>query len=481
MKTISVKLPGKPPVTLAASGFCSPCEAATLQAQTAAVQKTYENNELFAAGEERDAPNEVAWSGEIGFESQFTGDGRYINNGALRWDEAQMPMPLRWAPTDVGAHGGAVVVGLITEMAVKDGKVLAKGFIDSATEYGAQVVEGLRSGLIKGVSMDLDEMSFEVRVKQELIDEVNAELNAMMSDEPVEASDEPIDVANGEKPDENGYTKVYEQKAMEEVMYVTDALVRAATLVDIPAFKNAYVALDDETAVTAAAPKSIVAAAPLAPTQTWFADPKLDGPTPLTFTKDGRVFGHIALWGTCHTGFTQTCVTAPTSHTGYALFRTGALITAEGTEVAVGRITMDTGHAALGLAAAPAAAHYDNTGNAVADVSAGEDVHGIWVAGALRSTVTDEQLRALRSSPMSGDWRTSGGNLELVSVLAVNLPGFPVPRVTAMVASGRTASLIRPTEVPIVEDQEKAPTAVESFAKTAQKIRRAQWAKKVGE
>jgi hypothetical protein len=368
-------------------------------------------------------------------------------------------------------------------MAVKDGKVLAKGFIDSATEYGAQVVEGLRSGLIKGVSMDLDEMSFEVRVKQELIDEVNAELNALMSDEPVEDDGGEIDVANGEKPDANGYTKVYEQKAMEEVMYVTDALVRAATLVDIPAFKNAYVALDNATdeTVVASAVHAVTAAAPLAPAASWFSDPQLDGPTPLTFTKDGRVFGHIALWGTCHTGFSQTCVTAPPSHTNYALFRTGALITAEGTEVAVGRITMDTGHAALGLSAAPAAAHYDNTGNAVADVSAGEDAHGIWVAGALRSTVTDEQLRALRSSPMSGDWRTSGGNLELVSVLAVNLPGFPVPRVSAMVASGRTASLIRPTEAPLVEDQVKAPSAVESFAKTAQKIRRAQWAKKVGE
>lgn len=481
MKTITVKLPGQAPATLAASGFCSPCEAATLQAQTAAVQKTYQNNELFAAGsEDQDRSNEIPWSGEIGFESQFTGDGRYINEGALRWDEAQMPMPLRWAPTDVGAHGGAVVVGLITEMAIKDGKVLAKGFIDSATEYGAKVIHGLSNGTLKGVSMDLDEMSFEIRVKQEVIDEVNAEINEMISGE-AELSDEPIDIANGEKPDENGYTKVYEQKAMEEVMYVTDALVRAATIVDIPAFKNAYVALDSAEAVTAAAPSpTLVAAAPIAPTSAWFSDPKLDGPTPLTFTKDGRVFGHIALWGTCHTGFSGTCVTAPPSMTNYALFRTGALITAEGTEVAVGRITMDTGHAALGLSAGPAAAHYDNTGNAVADVSAGEDAHGIWVAGALRSTVTDEQLRALRSSPMSGDWRTSGGNLELVSVLAVNLPGFPVPRVSAMVASGRTASLIRPTETPIVEDQVKAPTAVESFAKAAQKARRASLAKKVG-
>lgn len=475
MKTITVKLPGQAPATLAASGFCSPCEAAKLQAQTAAVQKTYQND-----GGETGTPSEIRWSGPLGFENEFTGDGRYINRGALRWETAQLPMPLRWAPTDVGAHGGAMVVGLIETLEVREnGEVWGTGFIDYSTDEGYKVVEGLRSGLYKGVSMDLDEMSFEIRVKAEVLAAMEKEIAEI---EYAIENGEEIPEPPKEEADPNGYVKVYEQKALEEVMYVTSALVRAATIVDIPAFKNAYVKLDDidDKVEQISSDRSITAAAPLAPVSAWFADPKMDGPTPLTFTADGRVFGHIALWGTCHTGFANTCVTAPPSHTNYALFRTGALITAEGTEVAVGRITMDTGHAALSLSAAPAAAHYDNTGNAVADVSAGEDAHGIWVAGALRSSVTDEQLRALRSSPMSGDWRTSGGNLELVSVLAVNLPGFPVPRVTAMVASGRTASLIRPTEVPIVEDKPKVPTAVETFVNATKKIRRAQWAEKVG-
>lgn len=479
MKTITVKLPGTPPVTLAASGSCSPCEAAKLQAQTAAVQETYQNN--AGGGGEMGTPTEIRWSGPLGFESEFTGDGRYINRGALRWEASQLPMPLRWAPTDVGSHGGAVVVGLIETLEVREnGQVWGTGFIDYSTEEGFKVTEGLRSGLFKGVSMDLDEMSFEIRVKAEVLAAHEA---AIAEIEYAIENGQEIPEPPKEEADPNGYVKVYEQKALEEVMYVTDALVRAATIVDIPAFKDAYVKLGDidDKIEKVNSDRSITAAAPLAPAGDWFIDPKLSGPTPLTFHADGRVEGHIALWGTCHTGFRGSCVTAPSSHTGYALFRTGALITAEGTEVAVGRITMDTGHAALSLSAAPAAAHYDNTGNAVADVSAGEDAHGIWVAGALRSTVTDEQLRALRSSPMSGDWRTSGGNLELVSVLAVNLPGFPVPRVTAMVASGRTASLIRPTEAPIVEEQVKPPTAVESFAKAAQKIRRAQWAKRVGE
>ncbi len=67
-------------------------------------------------------------------------------------------------------------------------------------------------------------------------------------------------------------------------------------------------------------------------------------------------------------------------------------------------------------------------------VQAGEDEHGIWVAGQLLESVSAAQVAELRRSPLSGDWRRINGNLELVAALAVNVPGFPVPRVLA--ASG---------------------------------------------
>jgi hypothetical protein len=91
-----------------------------------------------------------------------------------------------------------------------------------------------------------------------------------------------------------------------------------------------------------------------------------------------------------------------------------------------------------------AASHYDHTGTVAADVRAGEDEHGIWVAGALRPTLTDEQIRTFRAAPLSGDWRRIGGRLELVAALAVNTPGFPVPRTRArvLVASGVQQSVI---------------------------------------
>lgn len=476
-KTITVKLPGKSPVTLTAGAFCAPCEAQTLQAQTAAVQATYMND----AG---DAPGDAQWEGPLIFEGQFTGDGRYINSGALSWDADLLPMPLRWAPEDVGAHGGAQVIGLIETLERRDdGSVWGTGIVDTSSEIGYRVFQGLQKGTIKGVSADLDDTELEVRLKAEVYAEAKAAMDAMMAElfdeDAGEKKEEKDEIAESE--DENGYVKVGEYAADDEVLYITSARFRAATLVDIPAFAGAYVALVEPDAVVASAEHTVlVASAPVNPPQAWF-ESNLTEPTPLTFTEDGRVFGHIALWGTCHTGFQGTCVTPPFSRTNYSWFRTGALHTAEGVELAVGHIVMDTGHAGMGLSAAPAAAHYDDTGTAMADVASGEDQHGIWVAGALRPGVTPEQLRALRSSPMSGDWRDVGGNLELVGVLAVNIPGFPVPRTKALVSSGRTNSLVIPVPETDIAEDITPPSAVEDFAATALRLTISKWAAEVGE
>jgi hypothetical protein len=111
---------------------------------------------------------------------------------------------------------------------------------------------------------------------------------------------------------------------------------------------------------------------------------------------------------------------------------------------------MNTTHASESARAAVAMNHYDDTGFAVADVAAGEDQWGIWIAGALRPGVTEEQIRVLRGSPLSGDWRRIGNNLELIGALAVNTPGFPIPRPSGLVASGHVQTLlssgiVRPT------------------------------------
>lgn len=178
---------------------------------------------------------------------------------------------------------------------------------------------------------------------------------------------------------------------------------------------------------------------PVKPPREWFDDPKLEEPTPLTVTSDGRVYGHIAAWNTNHIGLpTQT--PPPRSPSNYAYFHTGVVACADGSDVPVGQLTLAGGHAPLSADASKAVEHYDNTGSAVVDMHVGEDVHGIWAAGALRPDVTDVQVRTLRASAPSGDWRPINGVLELVACCQVNVPGFPIMR--ARVASGAMTALV---------------------------------------
>lgn len=192
----------------------------------------------------------------------------------------------------------------------------------------------------------------------------------------------------------------------------------------------------------------LAGAFPVRPPFTWFTDPKLPGLSPLTITADGRVSGHIAAWHTSHIGMAGG-IKPPRSKSGYAYFRTGSIECDDGSFVDVGQITLAGGHAPLEASVREAVAHYDNTNSAVMDVAAGEDRHGIWVAGALRPDVTDSQIRAVRASSVSGDWRPINGRLELVAVCSVNCPGFPIPR--ARVAAGSPIALVAAGVEPLIE------------------------------
>lgn len=186
-----------------------------------------------------------------------------------------------------------------------------------------------------------------------------------------------------------------------------------------------------------------------APPGEWFTAGE---PAPLTVTAEGRVYGDLARFGQLHIGASGEKVYPPKDPDGlYRAFRQRTIVTAEGDKLAVGVLTMDTGHAGMGIGAQAAVEHYDHTGAIVAAITVGEDPNGpdgkgrIWLAGALLPDVTDEQRLRLMLSGVSGDWRQtrSRGPLELVAALAVNVPGFPVPakeighgRELAVVAAG---------------------------------------------
>lgn len=193
----------------------------------------------------------------------------------------------------------------------------------------------------------------------------------------------------------------------------------------------------DEPALTAA-----IALDDWRPNREWFNDPQFSVPTGITVTDEGRVYGHAAQWGECHVGFQNECITLPREDS-HPYFMTGEVVCADGSRVAVGQITVGTGHAPLSYRASHAAEHYDNTGAAVADVTIGNDRFGIWVAGAVRSSVAASRVHELRASGrLSGDWRRIGGQLRLVGLLAVNVPGFPITPPRARVASGAPTALV---------------------------------------
>ena len=351
-----------------------------------------------------------------------SGDGRQFNKGAITMRE--LPLPLLWQIKTGEGHSGSVVVGKITHMErTDDGIGNAKGYFDTG-EYGKEAERLVRGGFIRGVSADMDMF------------EANEETNATEKD-----SD----------------TKVGGGK-----MKITQARVMAVTLVPKPAFQECKIILASEMvadqedtkviqdgvyvegvnpldASALVACGMVAGAIPVTPPTEWFSNPKLNKPTALTVTDDGKVFGHIAAWHVDHIGMAFG-TRPPRSKSNYAYFHTGVCRTEEGTDVPVGQLTLAGGHAGLEASAQEAVKHYDDTASAVADVQAGEDAYGIWVSGALRPGTTPEQIRSLRASAPSGDWRPIKGALELVAVCQVNVPGFPIAR--ARVASGQVMALV---------------------------------------
>ncbi|WP_298444660.1 hypothetical protein [Gordonia sp. (in: high G+C Gram-positive bacteria)] len=198
-----------------------------------------------------------------------------------------------------------------------------------------------------------------------------------------------------------------------------------------------------------------------------FADPHLDGPTALTVTADGRVYGHLAAWDTPHIGMGAR-TTPPKSPSGYKYFHQGVVRTSDG-DLPVGKLTLGTGHAPVDgrTDAVAAAAHYDDTGTVAAAVRAGEDAHGIWLAGRIIPGTPPERVDELRLSGVSGDWRGIDGHYELVAALAVNVPGFPLPRTEELVAAGAPAALVAAGVVAPVSPP--SPEEVESMVASAVK------------
>ncbi len=338
-----------------------------------------------------------------------TSDGRVFD--ALRFREFPLTV---WAQlTNSPGHEDAVIAGR-ADFAVEDGdERWVYGMLDAVGEPGRETIRLIEGQFLRGVSVDAAGV---------MVDET-----------------------------EDG-TRHF------------DAEVGAITIVGFPAFRETQIELIDRATYDEAAAGQhmmveagdeeaeagvrgddglglglVASARPVFPSRYF---------TPPPFTRregihvDGEhVYGHVYGWGECHTGSPRgSCIKPPRSQTAYAHFLTGDVLTDAG-EVPVGQVVISTDHAPMTLGWRQATDHYAHTGLVVADVTCGEDAYGIWISGMIRPDASPEVLHAFHAAKkISGDWRPIGGNLELVSILTVNVEGYPPNR--AYYAGDRVLALV---------------------------------------
>lgn len=526
---------------------------ATLEVITEEAQVS-EEAAVVEAVESEPLVEHFAWEGVIVQEGVWTGDNRFFKEGAVTWNEENLPFPFTFQRVSQPGHDGNVTIGRIDSIfRAENGSIMGRGIIlggPDAPPEAHEYVSLLKAGAAGGVSIDGDTYEFELQegpeddpfnvkmiftsinirsacgvsipafagAKIALTDSVVAAVVGA-TNLPVASRDRNWDGLAAQRaifdwaktedgydtgklaraflwrdsdgdPQEKGSYKLPFTEVIEGTLTIVPKAVFAAAAAiegarggvkipdsdkagirrklgslyakippvegeeghptppwesdkgdaagEVEEFTREFTDRDWEFELN----DSLVASGiPINPPMDWFAKPNLIELTPLTITDDGRVFGHLCGKDTCHIGL-GSCKTSPRNCDYDEYFHLGAVKTAEGDTVCVGHMTFGGGHAPLENSAQNAAAFYDSTSRVSADIRCGEDEFGTWVAGALRPGLSEEDVREIRSAPLSGDWRPINGKLQLIAAHAVNVPGFPVPRARVLVASGTTEAII---------------------------------------
>lgn len=367
----------------------------------------------------------------IAIEGIPTGDGRELAPRSLAF-ESNQPYPLRFKPD--GTHDG-IVVGTISRVWRSGSEIRAEGdlHLDSAdpdvTAAASRVAELAEEGLA-GLSVGMDDQQVEIRVRREAMEVVEVEEPA----EPETTKDGRVVVARWKSDDELAVTisaRLREVSVTDQPAIVGTGLTlerapvaAAGGLMSIDAFANPRFGPDGDTDVRLAWQK------PLRKDEGghWGA--------PLTVTRDGRIFGHLATKGRCHASYSDVCMNLDALDPTYSFdeFLIGEAVPG----IRTGPIVLNTSHSVRADGTMKSWDWLADTGEAVADVSVGVDQHGIWVAGRTRPGITPAQLAALKGSALSGEWTPSPSKmgLRLSGILAVNGPGFAIARRPVAAANG---------------------------------------------
>lgn len=159
----------------------------------AVVEKTEEGTEVGAA-----------WGGPIAQEGVDTGDLRRIEPGALNHRKLPLTLMSQLVTPEWGGHADAAVAGRIDSID-RAGEDIVGGGVFDLGEHGAETERMVRTGMLKGVSVDLAINKAEMIPDPDIEDEIEAYFMGTLN--------------------------------------ILDATILGATVVPFPAFENATIAI----------------------------------------------------------------------------------------------------------------------------------------------------------------------------------------------------------------------------------------------
>lgn len=335
------------------------------------------------------------WSGYIGKLGVATSDRRIMASDidlAMR----EFPLPMAWQKQASGGHSDSFTVGVVEAVEVQGDRLWASGYFLNSPEADEAADQVLHQ--VSAPSMDL------------------AAAEYMFTD----ADGNEIEGDLLDWWEENG----------DPFTYFTKAELTGFTLVQTPAFDGIDITLGEKESRDLAVVAAVVASVDGPSVKTYdpklFEDPKLTRATrPTMDNATGRIYGHLAEWG--H-GIRGGEAVTPRNRNGYLNFHTSQVQLDNGKQLAVGRLTVEGGHADVrgNVTVATARAHYDNVCTAFGLVRVGEDRFGIWFSGVPAPGVDPEVFQMGMTAPLSGDWRDCGAGLDMIAAHAVNSPGYPI-------------------------------------------------------
>ncbi len=358
-----------------------------------------------------------------------TGDGRLIESAGF--GVRDLPLSLRAQFKDDFGHMGADLVGRLDAVRVSGPNVEGWGWF-SDTPEGRKAYDAVSDGSLRGNSIDMADVKVKVK----------------------------IDWGDEEPDFDEWFTPV------DVMVNFTESRIAATTLVATPAFATAYAIIEDEdedaelvaslvvTEVNILQPEPDLTASVMvqAPWEAFFTE-ETDTLCPLTVTDEGHVFGHLAQWGSCHTGWQNQCVIVPHSVSNYGHFNVSPIPTTEG-RVRTGPIFLLGGHEATAEYVNKAVA---DVANVWADVRLTDGKLGPWVSGYVRPGTAPEKVYAGQASRISGHWKREGRDLELYAIASVCAAGFDTPYLEAEYddegVTYLAASLVPCPSEPMSEDE----------------------------